>query len=300
MATAFEVLYDLAIDLQTNPFLKKLTFHHNSDRGLVEARLQRGILESLMPGEAVHTQWGKVRIFCRNYVNRAQPVVTNDQMNSLLQSAESLFLHDGERIDQIAAIAASTFSGKRKNELVFALEKFTSKKKIDCLANLTYLEWIEDRWFYWSNKRIEDLDAEELLKDLQVLYLNAETKISGMGLPLAANFFADMGLTAFAKPDLHVTPVANMLTLQTGVIEAFEAVVKIVKIERQKLDRNLRFSWLNEQGGLCPRHLDRLIYMIGSDNFLLNSHQSKRYAPQRRKLMRDALISGDFVSATYC
>lgn len=300
MTTAFEILYDLALDLQRNPSFAKFTFHHNPDRALVEASLRHGILESLMPGEAVHSQWGKVRIFCRNFVNRAQPVVSSDQMHSLLQTVENLFQHDEDRIEALASMAASTFSVRRKNELVFALEKITSKKKIDYLSNLTYLEWIENRWFYWENKQIEDLDAEELLRDLQVLYFHTETKIPGMGLPLAANFFADMGLTAFAKPDLHVTPVVNMLTLQTGEVEAFEGVVKIAKIEHQKLIRNLRFSWLNDHGGLRPRHFDRLIYMIGSDNFLLNSHQSKRHAPQRRQLMREALIAGNFVSAKYC
>jgi hypothetical protein len=76
-------------------------------------------------------------------------------------------------------------------------------------------------------------------------------------------------------------------------------LVKIVQIEREKLSRNSKFQWLNDQGGLFPRHLDRLIYMIGSDNFLLNSEQSKRHAPDRRQLIKDALVSGGMVSAKY-
>jgi hypothetical protein len=39
--------------------------------------------------------------------------------------------------------------------------------------------------------------------------------------------------------------------------------------------------------------------MIGSDNFLLNSEQSKRHAPDRRQLIKDALVSGGMVSAKY-
>jgi hypothetical protein len=90
-----------------------------------------------------------------------------------------------------------------------------------------------------------------------------------------------------------------MLTLSAGEVEAFKGLVKIVQIEREKLSRNSKFQWLNDQGGLFPRHLDRLIYMIGSDNFLLNSEQSKRHAPDRRQLIKDALVSGGMVSAKY-
>jgi hypothetical protein len=39
--------------------------------------------------------------------------------------------------------------------------------------------------------------------------------------------------------------------------------------------------------------------MIGSDNFLLNSEQSKRHAPDRRQLIKDALVSDGMVSAKY-
>ena len=73
--------------------------------------------------------------------------------------------------------------------------------------------------------------------------------------------------------------------------DAFKGLVKIAQIEQEKLSRNSKFQWLNDQGGLFPRHLDRLIYMIGSDNFLLNSEQSKRHAPDRRQLIKDALVS---------
>ena len=103
----------------------------------------------------------------------------------------------------------------------------------------------------------------------------------------------------FVKPDLHVTPIANMLNLSAGEVDAFKGLVKIAQIEQEKLSRNSKFQWLNDQGGLFPRHLDRLIYMIGSDNFLLNSEQSKRHAPDRRQLIKDALVSGGMVSAKY-
>jgi hypothetical protein len=299
MTTVFEILYDLAIELQSNPSFKALTHHHNPDKASVESRLRNGICQILMMGESVDSKWGKTRIFCRNYVNRAQAVITPKQMLSLLSTVENLHPTEDERLAALANTAAATFDVKRKNELVLALEMVTSNEKIPSLNHQTYLEWIEDRWFYWVNQQVQALDSEELLSDLRVLYFNIKTKIPGMGLPLAANFFADMGVTVFVKPDLHVTPIANMLTLSAGEVDAFKGLVKIAQIEQEKLSRNSKFQWLNDQGGLFPRHLDRLIYMIGSDNFLLNSEQSKRHAPDRRQLIKDALVSGGMVSAKY-
>jgi len=299
MTTVFEILYDLAIELQSNPSFKALTRHHNPDKASVESHLRNGICQMLMPGESVDSKWGKTRIFCRNYVNRAQAVITPKQMLSLLAAVENLSQSEDDRLAALATTAAATFEVKRKNELVLALAMVTSKEKIPSLNHQTYLEWIENRWFYWVNQQVHELDSDELLSDLRVLYFNNKTKIPGMGLPLAANFFADMGVTVFVKPDLHVTPIANMLTLSTGEVEAFKGLIKIVQIEREKVSRNSKFQWLNDQGGLFPRHLDRLIYMIGSDNFLLNSEQSKRHAPDRRQLIKDALVSDGMVSAKY-
>jgi hypothetical protein len=299
MTTVFEILYDLAIELQSNPSFKALTRHHNPDKVSVESRLRNGIFQTLMMGESVDSKWGKTRIFCRNYVNRAQAVITPKQMVSLLATVEDLHMSEDDRLAALVNTASDSFEVKRKNELLLALEMITSQEKIPSLNHQTYLEWIENRWIYWVNQRFHALNSDELLSDLRVLYFNIKTKIPGMGLPLAANFFADMGVSVFVKPDLHVTPIANMLTLSAGEVEAFKGLVKIVQIEREKIGRNSKFQWLNDQGGLFPRHLDRLIYMIGSDNFLLNSEQSKRHAPDRRQLIKDALISGGMVSARY-
>lgn len=300
MSTTFEVLYDLAIEIQTNSELKNLTFHHNANRETVEVGLRESITQLVMPDEDVHTQWGIVRIFCRNYVNRAQAPVTDLEIKNLLLSIECAQVNDDARIQYLPKAAASLLKSKRIDELVTALTMLSSKDRFESLNNQSYLQWINSRWTHWTNQSIEILDVNELLKDLNVLYKDKYTKIPGMGLPLAANFFADIGLKTYAKPDLHVTPIVNMLTLQQGEVDAFKGLIEIAKVESSKLRRNSRFSWLEDCGGLYPRHLDRLIYLIGSDNFLLNGKKCKRHAPARRQLMRDALISSGFVSATYC
>jgi len=53
MTTVFEILYDLAIELQSNPSFKALTRHHNPDKASVESRLRNGIWQTLMMGESV-------------------------------------------------------------------------------------------------------------------------------------------------------------------------------------------------------------------------------------------------------
>lgn len=120
-----------------------------------------------------------------------------------------------------------------------------------------------------------------------------------MGLPLAANFLADIGLPVFAKPDLHVTPIINMLQLRYGERAAFRGLVEIAQTENEFLSHNRRFNWLMASGGLYPRYLDRVIYLIGSDNYNLDGVKNKRQAPKRRELMRDALLAAGLVIARY-
>jgi hypothetical protein len=299
MHTAFEILYDLAIELQVRPQFEALTSHHYTNRAAVEARLRRSILHTLMPGEAVGTRWAKVRIFCRNYVNRAQPAVTGEQMLALLKTAEQRHGNDEERVAALPQLARESFRGPRIQELVTALQQITTSTGHAALGGLSYLEWIESRCLRWVSQPTQDLDADELLQEIRVLSADKPTKIPGMGLPLTANFFADMGLTAFAKPDLHVTPIVNLLTLGSGETEAFCGLIRIAKEESIRLANHHRFAWLQEAGGLRPRLLDRLIYLIGSDNFALDGTKCKRQAPERRRLMRDALISGGLVTSIY-
>ena len=306
MTTTFEVIYDLAIELQCNPKFSPLTAHrspltanHHPDRLVVETRLRNSILQLVMAGEGVDSNWKKIRIFCRNYVNRAQPPIKEAQILALLTNVENLYHDDSARVEAISKISALTFTEGRAKEFVLAIKKITSPEPLDALGGMSYLDWVSQRWLYWVNQSVEHVTSDALLSDIYTLSANQETKIIGMGLPLASNYFADMGLVVFAKPDLHVTPVINMLQLTDGEENAFRGVVRIAGLEHNLLNSCSRFNWLRDVGGLQPRHLDRLIYLIGSDNFLLDGKKNKRHAPDRRKLIRDALIASDFVIAKY-
>lgn len=300
MTTSFQTLYDLAIELQVNPDLQKLTFHNNGlARDDVEARLRRSILTLNMQDEQAGTPWDNVRVFCRNLVNRAQPAVRDNDVKNLLRAVEGECDSYHARIKALPVMAATMLRGNRAEAYVRAVRTLTSDRVYSELGGTTLLEWLDQRWLYWVNKSVESLNVDELLSDIDVLSEMRSTKIEGMGLPLAANFFADIGLPAFAKPDLHVTPIINILLLQDGARAAFRGIVKIAQIENEILSHNKRFSWLAEFGGLYPRYLDRVIYLIGSDNFNLDGVKKKREAPTRRKMMRDALIEAGLVQARY-
>lgn len=300
MTTAFETLYYLAVELQTNPDFRHLTSHHNAaGREEVETRLRESILTLNMQGEGLIQQWDKVRVFCRNLVNRAQPAVRETDVKRVLKAVEDEHDSYEDRVTALPEIASRMLTGSRAAGYVSALRKITSDQVYSDLGNLTLLEWIDQRWVYWVNRPIEDLDVDELLHDIDILSVNKSTKIFGMGLPLAANFFADIGLRVFAKPDLHVTPIINLLQLQDGERSAFRGLVAIAKAENELLSHNRRFSWLMEMGGLYPRHLDRVIYLIGSDNYNLDGIKNKQQAPKRRELMRNALISAELIQVRY-
>jgi hypothetical protein len=299
MTTAFEILYDLAVRIQVDPRYQKLTAHHTESTVTAEQRLQASILNMVMPGEDIHSPWQITRIFCRNLVNRAQAPMSDTDMLDLINRIEDRYATDQERVKFLPAFSASELTASRSRQILSALEKFTSSVQITSLGNQSYLDWVSQRWVYWVNKRIDQLDSEELLKDLNILCKNKNTKIDGVGFALAANFFADLGLTCFGKPDLHVTSIINLLQLRWGEQEAFEGLLKISQQEAEKIRRNQRFAWLQASGGLMPRHLDRIIYLIGSDNLNLNGLKNKRHAPTRRSLIRQAFIDGGIIKSDY-
>jgi hypothetical protein len=303
MTTAFATLFDLAIEIQADPRLARLTHHHDPDREDVRARLQRAILQDVMPGESALNRWQRLRIFCRNHVNRAQPAVPDAVVREMLDTIEKMHSSDDDRIQALASVKASELRGSRPQEFVDAVARITSSTTWLALGQQTYLDWLDQRWIFWANQRVQDLAVEPLLQDLDLLSRNPETKIPGMGLPLAANFMADMGLRAFAKPDLHVLPIASLLQLSIERREeerhAFAGLIRIARIEDQALRHKDEFAWIQEAGGLWPRFLDRLIYLIGSDNFNLDGVKNKRQAPQRRALMRQALLEAGLLDGRY-
>lgn len=303
MTTAFSALFDLAIEIQANPRHAKLTRHHDSDRAAVFARLQRALLQDVMPGEGALTRWQRLRIFCRNQVNRAQPPLSEAVVLETLNAIQRTHQNDDERIQALARTHDSQLQGSRPKEFVDAVARITNPEPINVLGGQNYLDWLDQRWFFWAHQNLQDLEVEMLLKDIDILSHEPVTKIPGMGLPLAANFMADMGLAAFAKPDLHVLPIVSLLQLSIErrheERDAFRGLIRIAKIEDSALSHNREFAWIQEHGGLWPRYLDRLIYLIGSDNFNLDGKKNMRQAPKRRELMRDTLISAGLIHARY-
>lgn len=294
--TAFEILYDLAIEIQVNQKFAPITAHHTASRDDAQEKVQTSINQFIMPGENVNSPWQVTRIFCRNLVNRAQAPITDAAMLDLLTLVERNCDQDEQRVRLLAPLADDVLTNARSRQILSALYKFTSAEGIPELANRQYLEWVRDRWLYWAQKGIDELDTDELIGDLDTLGKHQRTKISGVGFALAANFFADLGLSCFGKPDLHVLPIINLLQLDHGERKAFEGLIQIAKRDNQKLRRNDRFAWL---GPLYPRKLDRIIYLIGSDNFSLNGTKKATYAPLRRDLMRKALIEGGLITSCY-
>ena len=137
---------------------------------------------------------------------------------------------------------------------------------------------------------VASIDPESVLHQLRQVAHDRPTKIPNVGIALAANLFADLGIRVVGKPDLHVIPtVAGLLGVKSLKPEACIAeIIRISQNEAPLLQANRRFDWLD--GGLYPRDLDRIIYLIGSDNFRLNGTQRKHCAPRRRQLMMDVLI----------
>ncbi len=303
MPSAFRVLFDLALQVRLDPALRTLTRHPATDGTVVEADLRRSILCDVMPGEAALTRWQKLRVFCLNLVNRSRPPLETEEVLALLGEIQAAHADDDDRIRALAAMTGEGRPGRRPREFFAAVRRVTLPQPLPALGHLTYLEWIEQRWLHWIGQPAHALEADALLADLDILSQHPATKIVGMGLPLAANFMADIGVPAFAKPDLHVMPIIGLLQLSIDrkdeEREAFRGLVRIARAEGEEIGRDRRFAWLQDAGGLRPRHLDRLIYLVGSDNFHLDGRRNRRQAPARRALMRSALIRAGLVGGHY-
>ena len=303
MPSAFRVLFDLVLQIRLDPALRSLTRHPATEVHTVEADLRRAILCDVMPAEASLTRWHKLRVFCLNLVNRSQPPLAAAAVLALLNAIQVTHADDDDRIRALGAMTGDDQQGRSPQEFFAAVRRVTSPQPVPALGHLTYLEWIEQRSLHWLAQPTHALEAEALLADLDVMSLNPATKIAGMGLPLAANFMADIGVSAFAKPDLHVMPIIGLLRLsierKDEEREAFRSLISIARAEGEEIGHDPRFAWLQEAGGLRPRQLDRLIYLVGSDNFHLDGQRNKRRAPARRALMRSALIAAGLVGGHY-
>jgi hypothetical protein len=297
MRTSFEALYDLALDLTSGDTreITRLSAHRDQPREAAEQQLRSDILCAVMPGETAANEWGVVRIFCLNLVNRSQPPVSTECVRAWLNLAEQAGSDTAVRLEALLqAITASQEKGA--NKIGNALRAFTKKDAV--FGDDTCLAWLMDRAGYWKQQRVENLDGNALLKDMKKIFKHEDFK--GMGLPLTANLFADIGVPAFAKPDLHVMPIISLLALiEPDHEDVFKAIVEIAKRETVIVAANSKFAWLVQAGGLYPRHLDRLIYLIGSDNRSLNGQKLKSAAKLRRQLMIDTLREREFFSSSY-
>ena len=306
MKTVFASLYALSIELLTRPEYSSLTEHQVSTREKAEALVRNAIVLPCMPGEFPHDHWFFVRVFARNYVNRAQPFVASSVMLDALNCVERQYHELDARIEALIQDLHGVV-GMRADDFASAVRQLTAPTSYPEFEGKSYLDWIQERWHYYQNywdygngERL--LNIEELLRDIDFIATKKTTKLKGIGLPLTANFFADLGLSVFAKPDLHTVPIINLLSLSVETKDiprnSFRELLRIAQLERRKLNTKRDFNWL--AGGLYPRQLDRMIYLIGSDDFFLNGKQQKKYmAPQRRVLMRNVLVAQGILSSEY-
>lgn len=288
----FATLYNLAHRILTTPgqsSLGKLSRHSGKSDADAHELLQRAICQATMPGERGDAPWAVVRVFMRNLVNRAYAPINGAEMVELLASVEADT--DAGQFQQRMEVLAERVT-QRSSRLA---DSVATLRTVEPVPGQSYVEWLMQRVAYYAALPIGQLDTEQVLRDVCVIAVDSRTKIPNIGVALAANLLADLGAPAFAKPDKHV--LLTMLALmppgsRADPMACIKKVIEVAKMESPVLAREADYQkWL--LGGLQPRHFDRLIYLIGSDNFLINGVQDKRCAPIRRQLMWTALRGDD-------
>lgn len=282
----FEALYDLSIRLLKAPpksELGRLTLHHCHSTAEAEALVRAAVLTREMPGEVPTTRWGILRVFMRNLVNRSQPAMTAQAMLRCLNEVASL-AHD-EALRTGALVNAVAGNAQLNQSLQAVLNRDRAPDGYN-----DYLDWLSARIEEYRQMPVAEINTDRVLNQLRHIAVDRKTKIPNMGIALASNLFADLGVRVVGKPDLHVLPTVETLR-GVGSLTPEECIREVIRISQEDaplVAASGRFNWLT--GGLYPRDLDRMIYLIGSDNFRLNGTQQKRGAPTRRALMLNALI----------
>ena len=281
----FEALYDLGLQLLTaapDSDLGRLTVHHCISREEAEMVLRSAVLQRTMRGEEPSTRWGVLRVFMRNLVNRAQSPMPAQEMESLLNDISSKFQDELLRTKELAD--RLEISPRLRQSLRAVLEHGHAPGNCN-----DYIQWLTERIEEYRDVSVASIDPQRVLHQLRQVACDRPTKIPNVGIALAANLFADLGIRVVGKPDLHVIPtMAWLMGVDTLKPEACIAeIIRISQNEAPRLQAGHRFDWLD--GGLYPRDLDRMIYLIGSDNFRLNGTQRKHCAPKRRQRMIEVL-----------
>jgi hypothetical protein len=183
----------------------------------------------------------------------------------------------------------------------------------------SWLDWVINRKTFWANQHFNQISINALKFDvMQFISLpNNTRRFPGMGFALGANFFADIGIVWFAKPDLHVNGILRLLGLLARDGDAdernFDAIIKLTRIEARIINHIGRFQFLcnidpsfviGDNPAPCgprlyPRQIDRLIYLIGSDNHLLNDNKNRHQSKARHQLMVERLVQAGILGAAY-
>ena len=284
--STFQTLYDLGLKLLTAPpdsDLGRLTHHHCRDRDEASEVLRKAVLQRTMPGEDSSTRWGILRVFMRNLCNRAHAPMPAPEMLNLLDGISSSVQDDLSRTKALEKAVAN--NARLLPSLQAVLRKGYAPDGCD-----DYIEWLSKRIEEYRHKPVTDIDPNRVLSQLRHMAIDPKTKIPNMGIALASNLFADLGIRVVGKPDLHVLPTVKGLlgAVRFTPESCIREVIRMSQNEAPLVQESGKFGWL--VGGLYPRDVDRMIYLIGSDNFRLDGTRLRRYAPRRRELMLDKLM----------
>jgi hypothetical protein len=283
----FQALYDLGLRLLTaeqGSELGRLTTHSGHSGEDASTIIRSAILQRTMPGEDPSTRWGILRVSMRNLVNRAYPPMPALNMLGLLNTISS----DAELQDDLSRTRALATAVAGNARLSQSLQALLQHDRVPG-ANGDYVKWLSERIAEYRDTLVENIDPDSILCQLRHIASDHATRIPNVGIALAANLFADLGIRAVGKPDLHVRPtVAGLLGIRTINPEAcIREVIRISQHDAILIKASGQFGWLD--GGLFPRDVDRMIYLIGSDNFRLDGTRRRTCAPMRRQLMLEEL-----------
>jgi len=284
--STFEALYDLSIRMLSaspNSDLGRLTLHHCKSVDEAAALVRAAVLTRVMPGEASDNRWSILRVFMRNLVNRSQAPMSAQAMLRCLDEVSLNAPDESARIDAVANAVAG--NSKVSASLGAALARGRAPDGCN-----DYLDWLSARIEEYRHMPVAQINAKHVLSQLRSISSGQRTKIPNMGIALASNLLADLGIRVVCKPDLHVLPTMECILRVASLSpeDCIRGVLQLGQEDAPLVAASGRFDWLT--GGLYPRDLDRIIYLIGSDNFRLNGTQNKREAPKRREVMKRALM----------
>ena len=301
MTTVFETFEGLLVELWSSPECRSLTDHPVETIDEAVLRYRETVLDIVGDGLDVVEPEPPASIdiaatLMKQYVGPWGGVYDTKRCGEIISAIRSAD-DEGWR-EQLHESLGQLGGSRRPPAVVRAVQRFISAEPHAELGGSTYLEWTRMVWGRWQGRRIEVIDIDELVRDLDVLATDETTRLPGLGIDRATSFLADLDLQCFCRIDQTIMPVLSSIFFDDDPRSVFRSFVAMTKEESRRIGDRRRWQWL-PPGGLSPQLLEKVVRLYVTDDLHLPGYGNRQGMRERIQRARRALVRSEIIRSRY-